>query len=426
MNDSSEGYHLPFSRPPILLIGSGITKRYSDGAQDWMGLLDAIGKRVGIDRDVMMPLIRKSKKTHDESLSYLPKLASLMSDHLDEMLRTKEISIENILNTEDLDLYYEGNIDPIKILAAYECRGITIKDDEVVKEEINCLRSLSDNIPCIITTNYDTMLEDIVFEGRFKPYSRISEYYLSGSQGIGEIYKIHGTCSDPSTMILNEEDYLSFSKNAKIISAKILSILCDYPMLVMGYSMEDSDIRCIMNDLISSLDDDKLSELERNILYVAYDEGNMGFTESKMSFEFEGRRMIIPAIKTDNFSVIFKELSSMEPSVSPQLVRRLRQIIRNLCISEGTYGNRLKIVGIDDVDDDADKYVITITDHAGSKVIDMVQAFMPDGLLKDVLSDRSVISPDSFVALFYKHGGRMYQKNRHSCVPLYEEGSDTS
>lgn len=125
-------------------------------------------------------------------------------------------------------------------------------------------------IPCVITTNYDSILEHDIFEDRFKVYSRVSDYYLSGSQGIGEIFKIHGTCEDPATMILNQDDYIHLDNESKIVTAKILSVLCDYPMLIMGYSLEDADIKGILDDLISSLDDEKLREVEKNIIYVGY------------------------------------------------------------------------------------------------------------------------------------------------------------
>ena len=64
---------------------------------------------------------------------------------------------------------------------------------------------------------------------------------------------------------MTEEDYERFNKRASIVSAKILSILCDYPMIILGYSIEDDDVKGILSDLMSSLDDDKLRELERNI-----------------------------------------------------------------------------------------------------------------------------------------------------------------
>ena len=227
----------------------------------------------------MNPLMNDAERNSDDT-GVMPKLATELQIELDRKLRAENLRIEDVLNENEMELYNQCKANAVKIMAATECSGLTVDADSPLQEEIQYLRRLPDIIPCVITTNYDTMIEQDLFEDRFKTYSQISDYYLSGSQGIGEVYKIHGSCTDPSTIILDDNDYRWFRDKAHIVSAKILSILCDYPMVIMEYAVEDRDIKEILNNLMSSLNDEKLGEVENNIVFIEYDPEEPGIVPS--------------------------------------------------------------------------------------------------------------------------------------------------
>ena len=244
MHQFEMGSILGFKKPPILLMGSGISQRYSADAPCWEELLKRIGHRIGLSDTDLVP-IKNDAERHCGDIGLMPRYATELQLELDSRLRSHTLKIEDILNKAEMIYYHQRKADAVKIIAASECSKLTIDVNSSLHEEIECLKKLPDVVPCVITTNYDTIIEKDLFDNRFKTYSRVSDYYLSGAQGIGEVYKIHGTCTDPSTIVLNYDDYKWFRDKAHIVSAKILSILCDYPMVIMGYSAEDRDERDI-------------------------------------------------------------------------------------------------------------------------------------------------------------------------------------
>lgn len=417
MQGSDAGRILDFSRPPILLIGSGITRRYTERSPTWMELIENVAERIGIDKVSLRSFINNAKLHCNESTGYMPRLATDLGDYLNQKMMIGEIKATELFDERELTQYMDG-VDPIKIMAASEFLNLRITDNPESLEELDILKGLLDVVPCVITTNYDTFIEETVFNNKFKVYSRVSDYYLSGSQGIGEIYKIHGTCTEPETMVLNESDYMEFSDRSKIVSAKILSVLCDYPMIILGHSLDDTDVRGIMYDLISSLDDDKMREVERNIVYVTYTPGLRDFQTSTVHFDHRGRRLSVRTVKTDDFRSIFSYIASMEASVSPMVVRKIRQVVKKVAIQEVSGGERYKAIGLDDIsDEDADRLVVLITDMENLRMIEDIPLYTADLMVKEIMSGSSEYSPRAVVKFFLSNNTRMFPLNQY--VPIF-------
>lgn len=416
MSDLSMKSILNFKKPPILFLGSGITRRYSTNAPCWMELLERIGQRIGITD--MNPLKNDAERNSDNT-GVMPRLATELQIELDRKLRAGNLKIEDVLNEKEMEFYIRRDANAVKIMAATECSDFTINVDSPLQEEIQYLRKLPNVIPCVITTNYDTMIENDLFEGKFKTYSQISDYYLSGSQGIGEIYKIHGSCTDPSTIILDDNDYKWFCNRAHIVSAKILSVLCDYPMVIIGYAVEDHDIKEILNNLISSLNDEKLREVENNIVFIEYDPNESNIIQSTRDVEYENHVMSLKSLRTNNFLSIFKEISSMEASVSPETIRKIRQVVKKVQITEKSLGERYKSIGIDDISkEDANKLVVVITDRENLKTIEHTPSLSVDSMIRDILGISCIDeNPETIVRLFKTYGSQLYSENEY--VPIF-------
>lgn len=418
MTDRTSGPILGFTRPPILLLGSGISRRYCRNAPGWEELLDRVGARFGLSTKDMVPL-KSDAARNDDGTGQMPRLATELQIELNRRLRSREVRIEDVLDDREMGLYGTPSADAIKIMAATECSGLKVDDDSPLSEEIGLFRTLSDIVPCVVTTNYDTIIEDGLFGGRFKVYSRVSDYYLSGSQGIGEVYKIHGTCTDPSTMVLDPDDYRRFRQRGMIVSAKILSVLCDYPMVIMGYGAKDPDVLEILYNLIASLDDDKLREVERNIVFIRYDPDGAGIEELTMRLEYGGRDMSFRSYWMDDFTPVLREIASMDASVSPTIIRRIRQVVRKIQVTEGSGGCRYKAIGVDDITKgDADRLVVAITDRENLKVMESMPQLSVDSMIRDILGTQSPESdPATMVRLFSVYGPQMYRSGEY--VPIF-------
>lgn len=106
----------------------------------------------------------------------------------------------------------------------------------------------------IITTNYDTLLEDSA-----KSNTRLFEYVtifddssllLKGNLGKHFILKMHGDINEENierSIVLKESDYLDYDHSHILISTFIKSLLATHVFLFIGYSMSDNNLRLILN-----------------------------------------------------------------------------------------------------------------------------------------------------------------------------------
>lgn len=107
----------------------------------------------------------------------------------------------------------------------------------------------------ILTTNYDTFIED---EYNSQSKYGIKKYigqqgFFKQTVGYAELYKIHGCTTEASSLIINDEDYRRFDKDSVLISAKIISMLLHSPIIFLGYSLTDRNIRKIIKDFTGHL-----------------------------------------------------------------------------------------------------------------------------------------------------------------------------
>lgn len=96
----------------------------------------------------------------------------------------------------------------------------------------------------IITTNYDSLLEDqfengllkynIVAEDKDIPYTSSERYLI----------KMHGDFSKKN-IVLKEDDYLDYALNFPMVSTLIQSLIMNHTLLFVGYSLGDSTFNSI-------------------------------------------------------------------------------------------------------------------------------------------------------------------------------------
>lgn len=60
---------------------------------------------------------------------------------------------------------------------------------------------------------------------------------------MGEIYKIHGSCNNSESIVITENDYSVYNKRNAYLSAKLLTIFLEHPIIFLGYSLNDSNIK---------------------------------------------------------------------------------------------------------------------------------------------------------------------------------------
>ena len=199
--------------------------------------------------------------------------------------------------------------------------AVTGLADHPLAPEINALRAIKPH--AIVTTNYDQFLE-LLFPD-YQPI--IGQKVIAGSTVLyGELFKIHGCVSEPNSLVFTQHDYEVFAKKKKYLSAKLTTFFSEHPLLFIGYSTSDQNIRGILSDI-----DEILSETGAvipNVYILEWNEKapSIDLPSREKLVEIEGARSVrIKAIETDSFQWVFEALAAAQPvSVIPlKLLRAL-------------------------------------------------------------------------------------------------------
>lgn len=293
-------------KQPIFFIGSGLSKRYLN-SPSWKELLEEITKKASCDykeieklcngeyekiaqeleyycfRNVKDEEMGENKKSHREILrDYIAKIFNNYKEEYKEkttLEKRKKFNseIKNLLmKIEELD-----NLNETSKIQDYDDISKKIKkysDDLKNLKEIEELRKI--NPKAIITTNYDTLLEDIIFENRchrrigqegFSDNSSISKNH-SNSENEIDLYKIHGCVTKPDSIIITKEDYDNFFQKSRYLYSKIFTLFWEYPVIFIGYSVSDRNIKDILTVMIEIMTEEQRENFLRHIWIVDFEE----------------------------------------------------------------------------------------------------------------------------------------------------------
>lgn len=101
--------------------------------------------------------------------------------------------------------------------------------------------------PIIYTTNYDRWLEK-AFDAHGKEYTKIANVadLLEARAGVTQIVKFHGDFDDDASLVLTESSFFERLDFESALDVKLKSDALGRPMLFIGYSLSDINIRYLM------------------------------------------------------------------------------------------------------------------------------------------------------------------------------------
>lgn len=159
------------------------------------------------------------------------------------------------------------DIGPIEALSQYEEKYSRANLIEMIARELHIndifpgethLKFCRLHFDLVCTTNFDFLLENAygeIYSNKGKPYHVISnENRLS--MFLGEettILKLHGDFNDPSKMVVTENDYDLYIANNPLFTTYIANLLITRTPLLIGYSLNDPDLRMIWSIIGSRL-----------------------------------------------------------------------------------------------------------------------------------------------------------------------------
>ena len=409
---------------PIVFIGSGMSKRYLDNSPTWNDLLEEYWKKLNLDKSMNF-------------YSYLHNINDEYKDkpknELDFLTNTKAGSkIEEIFNKAFFDNKLptpvpnltikdaqQNHVSPFKYDLAERFKSLTQRND-IATGEFELFSDFLQKSRIIVTTNYDSLVEDTITKyssQKPKIYIGNSGFFDESSDGWSEIYKIHGSSTDPNSIVINQSDYDEYDKNSILISAKILSSMIDSPIIFLGYSLTDRDIRKMLADFSKQLPQEDARKSANRIFVVEYKENEQKLEEqiikdSDLNYNYT-------LIQTDNYKSLYSEVIKIDEGVTPYEVRKFQRIIKKIIVTSGKKKaldsflvHPTDLENLENKVDDGKPIVVALGD---TKNIFITPT--PTSYLDDYISQKFEIEPEvalRFVAREQKNGRYPILQHAHS------------
>lgn len=125
------------------------------------------------------------------------------------------------------------------------------------------------------------------------------------------------------------------SEASTLINAKILSNLTEAPIIFLGYSISDENIRGLLRDFSKNLDLDILDAANR-IAVVEYKKDVT--TLNEVVSEISDLDVHYTKISTDNFKEIYNNISSVDQGISPHEISKYQAMFKKIIEVNGQKG----------------------------------------------------------------------------------------
>ena len=402
----------------FLFIGSGFSRRYL-GLEDWEGLLTRFcntGKP-----------FTYYKSSADGNLA---KAAELLAYDFHNIWWENDIYSEN---REIYKSFIEDKTSALRIEISHYLKNLNVNLNKEYQNEIESLKTL--NIDGIITTNWDTFLEQLYPD--YEVYIGQQGLLFSNPQEIGEIYKIHGSATIPNSLVLTEHDYKKFDDKNAYLASKLITIFMEHPIIFIGYSLNDENIRSLLASIVRCVDNNhNLDKLRKNLIFVNRLKDGELDSISESNIVFDNISLPITLIKTNDFSLVYNAIKSMKRKLPARVLRHFKeQFYEFVYTSEPT--EHILVSGIENIKDYKDidfvvgvgvKQIFSEQGYSEIKVHDLIdylllenRNFNAEKILDTVLVNLSKGSNQYVPIYYYLHKNNIeteeqytnYKKNKN-------------
>lgn len=417
---------------PVIFAGSGLSIRYFSGP-NWDGLLDEMAGRC--------PKADQNYGYYRQKRS-LPSMGRLIADWYAQWAWDRnEDKFANI----DLD-YDEAADIYLKMEIADYFDELTpdsvddLEEDQLsdslslnqAQEEIRLLREIQPH--AIITTNYDEFLERIFNAGNDEheedPYNVIvgEQVIRAQQQTVGEILKIHGSASKPESLILTDDDYDEFNDRKRYLSSKMLTYFAEHPVLIVGYSANDSNVQRILSWVNQVLPEDE--EVAEDIYFLEYvrDLDSVdSFSKVKRIQLADDQYITVKRIIAQDFDWVFEAFASGDGfNVDLQILRKLLANTYEVVKSETPEAKVVDVKHVEEISKDSDKLatILGIAIEKGKFNFQFDHDYGPEEFYEEI----GVRSPRMFkkkvlVPIWEKEGVNITSFNNKYHIAFFDRGA---
>ena len=382
---------------PFLFVGSGFSHRYL-GTADWKGLVSQFASQskpetafafewyknevtaAGIAPDMLLPAI-----TQQVEKDYARRM---LSDDAFHALRTK------------YEKEIRDGVSPLKLGVAdfFDSQQAGFGTPKH-PEEVSALGHARKNVAGIITTNFDRYLERLFPD--HEPYIGQDQLLFNQSYGVGEIYKIHGCVSDPASLVLTQSDYEAYTSRNAYLSAKLMTTFLEHPIIFIGYSITDANIRMIFKDIANCLNSSQLATLSDRLIFVQRSKAGRPEGISTVRDSFGTKFLEFKQVVLPDFTPLYKAIATLRSSYPPKVLRKLKKDVYEL-VQSTSPKERIRVIDIDDATDmDTVEFVMGVgistqlagQGYGGVELIDLVEDLIYEGTKYDAKSVVEIVLP---------------------------------
>lgn len=373
---------------PFLFVGAGLSRRYYS-LPSWQALIT-----IFIDKITDGDPVGWAKYFQ----SYGPDYAQIASI-VEQEFNKKWFDTPSVrtLSSEMMEAVTKENCSPFKA----EIASFIISHSQIntqYEKEIETLKGLTErNIAGFITTNYDSFLEDIA--PGYVSYVGQEELLFSSIQNIAEIYKIHGSVANPNSIVITAADYQDFDAKASYLSAKLLTIFLENPIIFIGYSITDSNIRKIITSIVHCLSSKNASKLSNRFIFI---EHTSEYTPPKVAshtMDIDGQLIPMTKIRLYDYSNLYEALSVIHSALPAKLLRMFKDEFYHYVLN-GVSTQNLYVAGINDKRVSDQKLVLAIAspDQLGPKGLSGIEA---NEIYKDIVLETIHNTADEILTYAY-------------------------
>lgn len=354
---------------PVLFIGTGFSLRYLTNSYTWDNLLKKIALDIFESEESYYDI--KAKYISDKNCDYSA-VAEELEKNFNEIANSQRRGKFKDIN----DIYYSNLRSNIKLSRFKLYISSLLKESKPKKtpqlnEELKILSRAKKNISSIITTNYDQLIEQL-FE-----FTPIIGNDIVLTNPYGSIYKVHGCLTNSDSIIITSSDYEKFNKKYDFVKAQLLSLFIHNPIIFIGYSISDDNIKNILKTIFSNIstNDQIAQKIRSNFLLVEHEKNSSSREVIEHDIDLpindESTTIRINKIKTDNFLNIYKELAELTLPISAMDVKKVQQILKKIINGESS---ELKVKFANDVDEIENKdMVIAIGTENSIKINEVIK-----------------------------------------------------
>lgn len=388
MNKTWEQIVQSFSTIPFFFVGSGLTRRYYN-LPSWQELLTYFANRISNDAFSFQSYLQSNNNNYEKAGK------AIEHDFNKKWFENPNFRTNSVYILETV----QSGTSPFKAEVAHYIKENSQLNTQY-SDEINLLRKLTtNNISGFITTNYDTFLENIAPE--YKVYVGQEELIFSAIQEIGEIFKIHGSITLPSSIVITDEDYKNFDAKCAYLAAKLMTIFMEYPIIFIGYSVNDANIRKILQSIVTCLSPENMQKLADRFIFIKHNSNiNDHIDISYQTMVFDKQKSIVMTqLETNNFKLIFEALKEKRAGLPVRILRLLKNEFYNYTITHSPTKHVYVSAYDENIPDDQicfsigqDSNIalkglvgITVDQFYKSILFDDVIPFSPDQILKSAV-----------------------------------------